>query len=413
MVGPEEPGSSVRLSDFVGSAFGDFTETSETPETVETPGDAAGAPPAELPTADPAPETPPPDGTAPDAHAGAPPADAAVLPDAGAPPAVVDADPLASAMPLTYTVHGDVRTYDGIKVLGEDGAVIAATALQDLQRRLGERDHLYETSKAQHETVQQYERLSSWATTDAAGKETTLTGREGLVEMRVQLASLAVENAALASVFADPQKLLGFLTNDADGKLILNTEALRTLALEARHNQREAVDAVRAHLQTLAAPAATSAAPALDVAALAPSVIAAAAGAQAAHLTPEDTAFLAGQLARYLRTVTEADRKADLTLTLGGPIVDASFKALVQRTATANAAAKHTAVATTDAATRNAAVLAAAARTTKPVAAPAAAARAIPRPPSPQSQVASDRATDADAGFDLMQTLISPRRATA
>lgn len=396
--------TAVTLADFAGESFGDLTPDDESPESAGT-GDAAGAPPAELPAATPV-ATPGPEGTPPLTElAGAPPADAVVVaPDPSAP--VVEIDPLASATPLTYTVNGEQRTYEGIKVLGEDGAIVDAAALPDLMRRLGERDHLFETNKAQYQRVQSLEKLSKWVTTGVDGKEQTFEGERGLYEMRLQLVRQAVENEAMSALLQDPDKLVALLTQDENNKITFDPDKLETLSLRMRAAQREALDAAREQLSSMVRPApAAPAAP--DFAKIGPSLIenaAKAAGADHTALTPADRALLVQQLPRYVRAVTEQDRRDGEQRAVGSPIIDRSFVDLVKHQVATRAEQKVEAVkiatATTAATQRNAAAIAAAARTSV---APAAPIKATPAPAEPAENPSHEK-------WDFMQKLATPAR---
>ncbi len=392
--GPED-GSSQSVEDFVGNAFGDFSAESE--PVASDPASAAGAPPAEH--APDAAAPPSPEGTEPVTEpAGTPPAAAPVA----APDAVPEADPLVDAKPATYTVNGESRTYDGIKVLGADGAIIAAADLPDVLRKLGERDHYFETNRAQYGQLQSLERLSEWQTRGADGTEQTLRGAEGLQAMRVSFATLNAAFDTLTGIFKDPAKFAALVDVDGEGKIVPNRTALTHLLTEADLAEERAEKATRATLQTLSAPPAPTGPP--DYSKAAPGVITQAAGTLDAHLTPEDRALLASQMQRYVRPVTEADRQGNPMLKLGSAIVDASFKDVVAALANVRAQAKATATATTTAAATNAAKLAAAARG-KPATPPA--------PRTPAKPAPDARASDADQGYALIENLMSGKRPAA
>jgi hypothetical protein len=403
MAGPED-GGSISLEAFVGQAFGDLSEGE--PESAGSTGSAAGETPAEHPAADPA--TVPPEGTEAPERAGTPPADAAAatVPDAKAEAAPAD-DPLKDAKAATYTVNGESRSYDKLKVLGEDGAIIAAADLPDLMRRLGERDHLYETNKAQYEANQQLERLTEWRTTDADGKETVLRGLEGLATLRVQHGKLAAAFDTLASVFKDPAKFVGLLGQDETGKLVFDQNAVNHLLTESDLAEVRAEQAIRSTLASLVRAPEPTASAAPDYATHAPQIIDAAAktvGLDTKVLTDKDRTFLAQQFPRYVRTVTEQDRRGNPTLKVGGPIVDETFTQLVKDRIESRQELAKTVTASTAASTANAAKLAAAARG-KPATTPTAPARRTPTPDT--------RAKDADAGFDLMENLMGGRSRSA
>lgn len=361
--------------------------------------DAAGAPPVER-QADADDPTIALEGTDAAARAGAPPADATTDPALDATATAADElDPLASATPLTYTVNGESRTFDGIKVLGEHGAIIEPQALDLLQRRLGERDHLYETTQRQHDAVANYERLSAWHTTDANGNEQTVSGPEGLMTMRVEHGKLAGAFSTLASIFQpDAQgrypKLANLVAVNEQGQIMPDPHALQALLTESDLAELRAQQTVREQLGRSFAPQTTTNAPTIDVAANAPQVIDAALAqghVPATALTPKDREFLGAQLPRYLRAITPEDRRANPMLPASGQIVDAAFAQVVKDRADLRAEMATTAKATTTAAAENAKKLAAAALG-RPAARPAPV--ATPRPP-----VEDDRASSADRAW--------------
>lgn len=404
--GPED-GGSTPLSEYIGTAFGDYSSESVEPSTSDESGDAAGATPAEHPT-DTDSQTPPEGTERQDEHADAPSADATeqLSPDNQGDPTSADEDPLAGATPFSYTVNGEQRTYEGIKVLGEHGAVIDASALPDIARRLGERDHLYETNQAQYRSLQQLERLSEWRTTGEDGKEVVIGGQEGLVTGRVQTGRLGAALDTLASVFKpDSQgkysKLASLIMVNEAQEIVPDFAALQHLHTEADLAEMRAEQAIRKALDSLltqpSQPSQSSAAPSVpDVAQHAPAIIdqaAKSAGFDAKLLTDKDRSFLASQLPRYIRTVTDADRMRNPSLQLGGPIVDASFADVVKDRAELRAEQSTTVKAVTQTVTNaskeNAARLAAAARGVKPQA-------NTPRTPAPkQTQEPED--SDADS----------------
>ena len=138
----EEGGTS--LAEFAGEAFGDLGIETVPSATPSTPS-ATPTPSAEpTPAANLTPET-------------TPVVPAADTPPAASTPAVVDTppdDPLKDATPFTYTVDGQVKSYDGIRVLGDAAIVENATALADLQRKLGEWEHLKGANQTLYADVQ-------------------------------------------------------------------------------------------------------------------------------------------------------------------------------------------------------------------------------------------------------------------
>lgn len=413
----QEGESSPTLEGFVGDAFGDLPEEAE-PGQEDTTGVAESEPSQEHPTSPEA--TPTPEGTDKAERAGEPPKAAAeATPDKAGEPAKPDDDPLKSATPFTYVVNGETRTYDGIKVLGTDGAIIDADKLEDLQRRLGERDYLYETNKTLYESQKSLERLSEWKVKGQDGQERTLQGREGLEAMRVENAQKEASLNALASIFQRDQQgnypnfaKLVTVVEGPNGQLLISPdqEFLNNLIRTSDQAEKIAAYEVRETLSKLAAPV-TSTSSAPDYTAQAPQMIEAAAkaaGVDLKVLTDRDKGFLASQFPRYIRPATIADERANPTdprYKVGSSIVDASFTQLVKEKATDRTEVSKSVLVTQTATRENAARLAAAARGTRTQPAPTTTQRKRTEP--------SERATDADKGFDLISNLTSPKRVSA
>lgn len=404
-----EGDSSTTLDEFVGTAFGDITDESE-PGPEDTTGEAAGAPPAELPTSPD--EAPPPEGTDKAERTGEPPKAAAQeAPDkSGAEP-----DLLKDAKPATYTVNGQERTYEGLRVLGEDGAIIGKDDLPDLLRRLGERDHLYETNQTLYENQKTLERLSEWKVRGEDGKEQVLQGRAGLEALRVENAQKDASLSALVSIFQRDQsgnypnfsKLVS-VTEGPNGQLLIVPDPDFLNSLIARSNDAEQIAGFRVReelgkLSTAPQPSQSTSQP--DYSAQAPQIIEAAAkslGLDSKVLTDRDKGFLAAQFPRYIRTATEQDQRqnpTDSRYKVGSPIVDASFTQVVKDRVEMRKEASASVTANVRATTENNARLAAAARG-KPTA---------KTTPQKRTTEPNERATDADKGFDMLSNLTSRR----
>jgi len=329
---------SATLEDFVASALDgpgaaglDFS-SGETPQSADADS-AAGAPPAEpTSTTDETLNVP----------EGAKTGEAQVVDNTTDPAKPTDApdnneqseeDPLADAQPLSYTVDGESRTFDDIKVLAGKGAVISEEALPKLQQRLSERDHLYEASREQYRQYQELERLTAWRVTGQDGKEQTLTGTEGLAEQRVMLGRALTELNVLSEVFkkGDP---LEFIAQDENGNLVWNRQALDHLATRSELAAKNAEDGVRANLRGLVSEAQRP--PAIDADVIRQNAAAIVEGYQhpsMAKLTADDKAVLAEVIPNFVRPATAEDVKANPNLQLGSPVVDASFGRLVERQA--------------------------------------------------------------------------------
>lgn len=211
-----EAGGSPRLADFVGEQFGgdlsysDEPGTSSSTESATPPAssapDAATSPAAEL------------EGTAADAPPDTPARALPPSPDTPASPAAVDplADPFADATPLTYVVDGVTKTYEGIRVLGTDGAVIDSPAvLADLQRKLGERDHLFDANQKLYAENRAYQALG---------------GEQKFAELQQEFAGInAAGNLLVPLISGDVNTILKLLVQNEDGTIGWNEENRRTL----------------------------------------------------------------------------------------------------------------------------------------------------------------------------------------
>lgn len=389
--GSDTESGALTLEEFVADAFGDFSDSAS-----ETPPAEAGAPPVPPANADATAATP--EGTEAAARAGTPPDAAATpAPDAGAPAPI---DPLAGATPLTYTVNGQARIFEGIKVLGEHGAIIEPAALPDVIRRLTERDHLFESGQQAYKDQQTLDRLSAWKVPgpmDAAGRPTftDVKGRDGVVAMRSDYIALAAERDALITALDVPD-LRNVLAAGADGAVTFSPAFLDTVRLHLDNARLTARNMARESIGELSKPVAPApvAMSAAEVEAHAPAVIDQSlkgAGLDAALLTAADRQTLAKQMGRYL------------TMENGRQVVDLQFAELVKQMAGLRKENASTAATLSSTAAANAAKLAAVARGlpgTRPVT-PA---------PKPVSQ-ADERASKSDQAWALQQRLAAGRMA--
>lgn len=386
--GTAVPPSGESLESSLSAIFGDHSES-----TAANVGLPASKPADEVPGAT---ETPKADAAA------TPAADATAAPVAD--PAAAPADPLAGTQPFTY---GEGRTLEGVYRVPGEGLLVPEDKVHVIQNLAEQRDALDRSSREFSDAVQQYETLTQWAVPGPNGQEQIVRGPEATVAMRVQIGRQAVELEALRAVMKDPQKLLGLITQTADNKFAIDPSALETLQLRIDLASREAEDAIAGHLQQYmtpsrgdrGAPAARGAeAPAggrPNVAAAAPKIIEGAGkqlGVDTKTLTDKDREFLTGQLERYMRTVTEADRRFNPALKLGAPIVDADFAQIVKDRVETRAEIARTAAANARAGADNQARIAAAGAAPPK---PAAAAPVVAAPPVQES--------DDDARWNLME----------
>lgn len=376
--------SARTIDDEIGQMFGDFTGGEpETPS--EAPTADAGAPPADAGSAstDPEPAAP---GESADAAppTGEPAADAPPV-DGAAP--TTEPDPLESATPLAYTVNGQSRTYDGIRVLGEHGAVIQAKDLPGVIQRLSERDHYYEANQRQYLESKALEPLQTWTVTGQDGKGQTLTGQQALIAMHVDHARKDALIAVMDQVLGDPGAIVSLLAQDKDGNVIIDAGALEQLHREIRLSAGERATQVRSQLSERVAEASRPAPAPIDYAAETPLLVRSILPQDHGKLTAEDIKFLAAQLPAYTN----------------GKTVHASFSELVKDRLAMRVALSAQKPAATDPNKVNAARLAAAARGVPPKKSAAPPARS--KAPTPEST----RVSDADQAWALRERLSAGR----
>lgn len=303
-----------------------------------------------------------------------------------------EVDPLAGATALTYTVDGESRTFDGIKVLGEDGAIVTPDAMPDLIRRLGERDHMMTTNRTLYEQNQTLEKLTEWSTKDASGKDVVLTGRAAAEAARVDVGTLKAALQTALSIFSKPPT--EFVGQNEKGEIVWDPRGMEQLKLLAQVAERNASDAIR---QEFASRFAVQPSTAPDIAALAPKIISAASTAAGvtAALSPDSVAILTDLLPNFVRPATPEDRRLNPALTIGEPVVDPKFQSLVAFHANQQKTVASTTQSAVDATKTNAAKLAAAARGQPKPKAPVAPAKPVPQP--------QQRVVDAGDAWDRME----------
>lgn len=349
--------TSPSLASVVGEMFGDYRAAE--PET------EAGAPPAETP--DPSANS---EGTEPSEPAGDPPAEAdpASVPDPSTPEVPdtsTEPDPFEGATPLGYTVDGQSRAFDGITVLKNGGAIVDPDKVELLQRRLGERDHLYEQSQAQHAKYSALERATTWKITRQDGvnpdgtpryvEDRTLSGRESYEHARMMAAQSTAALTTLLRALNDPaqfSELIGYQLRDPNDENsvvpVLNAQAFKYLQSEMRDVAKTSADRIREHIGQLSAPAPAPAAQPADHAE--PTVAQIITDQKLADLTDKDKAFFVAEFPRYV----VRDPK--------GAIVgyDPRLVEIMKERAELRAETKRTATTVTTASTKNAARIAAA-----------------------------------------------------
>lgn len=372
-------GGTISLGSQVGEMLSGFTPSEPAPEADASAAEPSApstepAAPAESaePTAEPS-ETP-----AETDPASAEPA----APDATAASKEPEPDPLKDAKALTYTVDGQTRTYDGIKVLGDDGAIVDAAALPDLMRRLGERDHLVTANQQLFRDHDTLTKLTAWTTQGADGKEQTTTGPEAIVESRASAASDKASLQVLAQALLDPVKFARLVAVDDKNQVILNPEAREALETQMELASDRAAGKIRAELAQQIVRAAAPVASEPDYATEGPRLIGEVAAQfklDATKLTPADRAALLELLPNFVK-----DGK-----------VHPTWQKEVKRAIERSAQVASIATTATDAAKQNAARLVAAAKRPAKPAAPAAPAKPVP--------AATQRAQDSGDVWDRME----------
>lgn len=402
-----DPGYSLGAE--VGALLGEGSWSDDSAEPSAPASDAADAPSAERQATDGPSGS---EGQTDAERAGEPPADAATPgPDAsGTLTPNAEDDPLVGASPLSYVVNGESRQFDGIQVLKDNaGAIVTPEALQLLTRRLGERDHLFEKSQADHQRYSDLEKLTEWRVKDAQGKETVLAGAEGVRMRELASAMLRAEVQELRAMFDAPPHR--WLAQDEQGNIVWNTDAFKDWQKGLDQSRKIAYHESNSRFGEMARPAPRSAEP-LTPAAIAeraePTIAAGAQHFGVTNLTDADKKTLAEQLPGYVRPATQDDVRQDPTLTAGEPFVTNGFWTLMKHLSSVRAeGAKQAATiaqTTNDAAKANAARLAAAARGARRPATPI---QDTTRPPTPDQE----RATRSAALWDMAERAATRRRA--
>ena len=362
--------SSPSLESVVGEMYGDYRSAEPAPAEPGAPPAAGGETPAGSEGAPTDPETPPGDET-PDGADGQP-----VVPDPEHPASTSDPDPLEGATPLPYTVNGQARTFDGVTVLKDGGAIVDPEALPKLAQRLAERDHLYEQNQQRHTDYQALEKLTEWPTRGQNGETIVLRGREAVEAQRVALASLVAEKRAYDALFADPNNLRDLLVGNEDGSLAWNPVGLRAFQAELKNAQMDLAGKARAAVAQMARPAAPAPFQPATLAPTAVSRVVEMVGAKG--WTEADRQWAEALAPRFIRLTTAEDVAANPQLVAGNPMVEQQFIDLIKERVAARATTATTVSTATKVAKDNAAKLAAAKAGQKPGQKPAT---ITPQPP--------------------------------
>lgn len=130
-------------------------------------------------------------------------------------------DPLAGTTPLTYTVNGETRTFDGVYVKAGFGAIIDNDALPKIQDRLQQADRLVETNRQLYAQSQEFQQVG---------------GRQGVEDLVAKNAMLNRSASLLFDALQNEETLLALATDP-----VARQHLLRELQLSGR----EALDGAR------------------------------------------------------------------------------------------------------------------------------------------------------------------------
>lgn len=273
-------------------------------------------------------------------------------------------DPLKDAKPFTYSFNGEDKSIEGIKVLGDSGAIVTPEGLAILAERLADGERFHSTSRQQYEQIQGYEKLSAFHTRDAEGKDVTLSGTEGLLAARMQLVTLGAAYQTATEALRDPVVLASLLAQNAAGELVLNEQGWKNLVLKSDNAEMKADQTARQYFGNVVKTQPKAESTQVDYAKEAPQAITGAAQAakvDAKLLTDADKKFLEAQFPRYVRPATKEDLQFNPQFKIGQQIIDASFTQVVKAVADKNAELQRVAKSTQSAADENTKRLAAAA----------------------------------------------------
>lgn len=239
--------------------------------------------------------------------------DGAVPPVAAAPKAD---DPLAGTEPFTY---GEGKTLDGVYRVPGEGLLVPEShvaAFTAVAERAAKADQLEQAHRDLSTNHAAFERAASWTVTDEQGKETTLTGLNGLEAMRVAYGQQSAALDTLASIFHPDKsgnypRLFALLTTEQipDGRggtverLVPNPDALNNLLTQSELAEMRAEQTARSQLATLTKPEPQAPTPP-NFTVEAPKLIASvakAANLDASVLTPKQRETLTQQLPFHVK----------------------------------------------------------------------------------------------------------------
>ncbi len=282
------------------------------------------------------PETP--DASASDPTASAPAEDGATeeaetAPDGEAPVA----DPMEGFTPASYRADGQEKSFEGMLIHPDHGALVDKDAVPRLLEQLSKADHYEQTNRSLYDQYKALERATSWTTKGANGQDETVTGAKAIEAQRV---ALARSNAALTSVvnvLKNPQALANLLALDDNGNVVANQQNLQHLITQSQLAEIQAEQQARAQLAGMLTQQDSPAS--INFETQGPSLVESAAQhAGVSTLSADDKAMALQLLPQFVRSATPEDRVQNPQLQIGQPVIDAKFHALLQRMAKSGAA---------------------------------------------------------------------------
>ncbi len=253
-------------------------------------------------------------------------------------PVVAD-DPLAGTEPFTY--GADKKALEGVYRVPGEGLLVPEDKRHVIEQLAERADALDRSSRQLTEQLAPYERLATWKTTGADGKEATLTGVDALKGLHSDNARLSSILATIEATLTDPQALRSLLTLNEQKAVVFEPQAFENLLLRAERAAHDAMRVKDTELGTLLRPSPTSTtASTPDYSASAPALIKQSAGTNFEALTAKDQELLTRGLQRFVRPATAEDVRYNTSLKVGAPIVDAEYAVWVQHMAAGRAESK-------------------------------------------------------------------------
>lgn len=254
-----------------------------------------------------------------------------------------DITQIEGATPFTYTVDGQSKTIEGAFVLPGDGLYVPEARVPHFQLLASRAETLERQNREVYDSQKALERLTEWKQTGQDGKESVLSGREGVEASRVALGHALAEVRMLREIVDDPMKMAALLVHTGEG-VFQHDPDRKALLGERLANLKGAVESSIRRQVGQMANAPPPPVPALSPAELAeralPTVEAVIANAKLSGLTPDDKQALARLVPRFTITVTPQNASQYPESRLGETVLDyQAFLPEVQRSATLRAAA--------------------------------------------------------------------------